>query len=269
MSDISHARHRAEMPIGTGDILSSRTLATAHAYLDQVLKPGQSVMDIGCGNGAITRGIAQKVGPEGRVLGLDVNARLIEDVRERHRDVSNLSFDVADIYDLSAYLDTFDIVTSARVLQWLDNPKAALIQMMRATVPQGRVIVLDYNHEKIAWDPDPPESARRFYQAFLKWRADVGMDNQIADHLASLYAEVGLSNVTVTPQHETTRRGDPDFDQRISIWAQVMASRGHQMVADGVISEEERADAERQFREWAQGAARSQTMYLLCVDGMR
>lgn len=81
--------------------------------------------------------------------------------------------------------------------------------MRRAAAPGGRVLVLDYNHEKIAWDPEPPATVRRFYDAFLAWRAEAGMENAIADRLAAMFAQAGLQDVTVTPQHEATTRGEP------------------------------------------------------------
>jgi hypothetical protein len=130
-------------------------------------------------------------------------------------------------------------------------------------------VILEYNHEKIARQPQPPPSMREFYAAFLRWRADAGMDNAIADHLGEMFARAGLTDTLVTPQHETTRRGDPDFATRTSIWAEVAASRGHQMVADGVISEELRAAAETDYRDWVDQRAESQTMYLLAVEGVR
>mgnify|MGYP001076156884 CR=1 FL=1 len=155
------------------------------------------------------------------------------------------------------------------MLQWLAKPEAALESMLRAAAPGGRVLVLDYNHEKIAWEPEPPATVRRFYDAFLAWRAEAGMENAIADHLAAMFAQAGLRDVTVTPQHEATTRGEPDFKRRISLWADVIAGRGRQMVEDGAITEAERAAAERDYITWARDHARSQRLYLLAVEGVK
>jgi hypothetical protein len=70
-------------------------------------------------------------------------------------------------------------------------------------------------------------------------------------------------------QHETTRRGDPDFATRAGIWADVAASRGHQLVAAGAVDEATRAAAETDYRRWVETTAERQTMYLLAVDGVR
>lgn len=256
------------MPAGTGVILDARTLATAHRRLAEGLRPGLAVLDVGCGTGAITRGIAEAVAPGGRTVGLDVDQVLIARARESHRAVPGLLFAVADVYRLPAR-EAFDIVTAARVLQWLADPSAALGAMAAATKHGGRVVVLDYNQEKTAWRPEPPASMRRFYTAFLAWRAEAGMDNVIADHLPALLARCGLARVVVTPQHETTRRGDADFARRAGIWAEVAATRGHQMVADGVITEAERAQAEAEYRAWVRDGCESHAHYLLAVEGVR
>jgi ubiquinone/menaquinone biosynthesis C-methylase UbiE len=262
------ARRRAHMPEGTSAILDTRSLATAHRRLAALLRPGLSVLDVGCGTGAITRGIAETVGPEGRVVGVDVNASMIDKARAAHRGVPGLSFEVADVEALPPG-GAFDIVTAARVLQWLADPAAALRSMTAAAKSRGRVVVLDYNHEKAAWTPAPPPSMRRFYAAFLQWRAATGMNNAIADHLRDLFARAGLGDIVATDQHEVSQRADPDFEMRAGIWAAVAATRGHQMVADGAISERERHAAETDYRAWLRNGAESHVQYLLAVEGVR
>lgn len=87
------------------------------------------------------------------------------------------------------------MVHAARVLQWLDQPLNALRSMRQAVNPGGHLIVLDYNHERIAWEPKPPYSMQVFYDAFLRWRAEAGMDNAIADHLPAMFSRLGLHAV--------------------------------------------------------------------------
>src|SRR5690606_39145472 len=141
------AKRRAQMPEGTNRILSARSLASDHRRLYQLLEPGQAVLDAGCGNGAITAGILERVIPGGRVVGVDVNPRLIDEANRRYGGDPRLTFRAGDIYDLE-FRSEFDIVTCARVLQWLSRPRAALDSLIRAAVSGGRVLVLDYNHEK-------------------------------------------------------------------------------------------------------------------------
>ena len=59
------------------NVLDRRTLAGDHRRLAELLRPGQSVLDVGCGTGSITAGIAEAVQPGGEVLGLDRDADLL------------------------------------------------------------------------------------------------------------------------------------------------------------------------------------------------
>ncbi|WP_243633380.1 class I SAM-dependent methyltransferase [Paenibacillus xerothermodurans] len=176
------ARNRAELSGKATNILDSRTLTSSHKRLAELITEGMTVLDVGCGTGAITRGITEIVGPTGRAVGIDSNPALIEKAKQNFGDTPGLNFEVGDIFNLP-YKDEFDLVTSARVLQWLSNPFEALNALKCATKPGGQVLILDYNHEKITWNPEPPLSMKSFYSAFLKWRSDAGMDNAIADHL--------------------------------------------------------------------------------------
>jgi ubiquinone/menaquinone biosynthesis C-methylase UbiE len=261
-SDVT--RHRARMPEGTQRILDARSLYASHRRLSELLRPGMRVLDAGCGTGAITRDIAAVTGDRGLAVGVDLHPGLIRQARRQNGQPAR--FVAADLYRLP-FSRTFDIATAARVLQWLAEPEAALRSLCAAVRPGGRVVILDYNHEKIAWKPPPPARMRAFYAAFLRWRAEAGMDNAIADHLAALMARAGMADIRISPQHETTARTDAGFVQRLGIWAEVAATRGRQMVEDGMLTEAERAEAEAQYRAWIGTEAVSQRLYLLAVEG--
>ncbi|TKK69895.1 methyltransferase domain-containing protein [Ilyomonas limi] len=265
---MSQATERATMPKGTHAVLEHRTVFNANQNLLSVVKPGNHVLDVGCGSGGITAGIALLVGSTGGVTGIDTSEHLIELAKENHQSVNNIHFERADI---SQYVPEkrFDVVSAARVLQWVANPGEILIQMIALSEPGGYVSILDYNHKKIQWSPGIPASMQRFYKAFLQWREDAGMDNETADHLAAMFEEAGLKNIMVADYSEITNSTDKDFATHINIWAIVAATRGKQLVSDGYISEEEREDAEKDYQLWAATTAQSMAMYLLAVSGQK
>ncbi len=264
----SNASRRASMPRGTEKFLDSRSLAADHAALAALLRPGMTVLDVGCGTGAITRGIADAVSPDGAVCGIDVSTDLIARASTASAGQRNLRFEVADIHE-ERWEAAFDVVTSARVLQWLADPARAIAAMVRAARRGGTIAVLDYDHTRAEWDPPMPPSVQRFYQSFLGWRGDAGMDNAIAAHLPALFDQAGLADVTVIDQHEVTTVRDADYRRRIALWPGVIATRGHQIVAEGWLTEADRALAEEDIWRWIEKSGPAQSLFLRLVTGTK
>ncbi|MFC5412113.1 class I SAM-dependent methyltransferase [Larkinella bovis] len=262
------ATTRAAMPQVANPILDRRTVENSNRNLLKHLRAGISVLDVGCGSGAITRGIAERVGPQGRVLGIDPGEKLIAEARQHAVDFPQLAFQQADIYQFETE-ERFDIVTCARVLQWLNRPEDALARMKNLVKPGGWLAVLDYNHEKIEWKLGPPVSMQRFYGAFLHWRQEAGFDNAIADHLKALFKQLGLESVTVEPQLEVSRKGEPGFAVASRIWSEVGEIRGPQLVKDGFITEEDRLQAITEYDQWIVTTGESMQLYLLAVEGRK
>ncbi|GAB3995899.1 hypothetical protein GCM10028807_37260 [Spirosoma daeguense] len=259
---------RATMPAAHNPVLERRTVANANQNLLKYLQPGLSVLDMGCGSGAITRNISEIVGPTGRVLGIDPNAGLIEQARQNTGATLGLSFEQGDVYTFDT-LERFDLITCARTLQWLREPQKAILNMKRLLKPGGWLSILDYNHEKISWTPEPPVSMHLFYNAFLQWRKDAGFDNAIADQLSDLMQQLGLENVRVETQHEISLRHDATFATSSRLWSEVAELRGPQLVKDGYVTESQRIQAIADYDQWIANSGESMTVYLLAVEGQQ
>ncbi|CAL1519354.1 methyltransferase domain-containing protein [Chitinophaga sp. MM2321] len=261
---MNEASKRAAMPTGTNAVLDRRNIYNSNSNLLDIVKPGDAVLDVGCGSGSITIGISALVGAGGQVTGIDTSQHLIELAKQHSAGQSNINFEVADI---NTYLPEkkFNVITSARVLQWVDNPAPVIAKMIQLLDKDGCLTILDYNHEKIQWEPGIPESMQVFYTAFLRWRADAGMDNQIADHLAAIFEQQGLKAITINDLSEKAVKGDPAFAGDLDIWAKVAETRGLQLVKDNYITEELRLAAIADYRRWIDTTASSMTLYLLAV----
>lgn len=259
------ANERAKMPAAYNPVLGRRTVENSNRNLLKYLRPGIRVLDVGCGSGAITRSIAEKVGLTGWVLGIDPNKGLIEQARQNSENQTGLAFEQDDVYTFTTS-EQFDVVTCARTLQWLAQPKEALTNLKRFVKPGGYLAVLDFNHEKLAWTPEPPKAMRLFYDAFLQWRQDAGFDNAIADHLHELMLQVGFMNVQVELQLELSLKSDPDFAVTSRLWSEVAALRGPQLVKAGYLTEEQRLQAIVDYDNWIANEGESMTVYLLAVE---
>jgi SAM-dependent methyltransferase len=261
MKSLNAQSHRSDPRI-----LGRRTLERDHRALARLLRPGLSVLDVGCGTGAITAGIARAVGAEGRVVGVDRDERLLELAREKHRACSNLQFEQADATTLS-HRAQFDIVTAARTLQWISEPGLAISKMKEAAKPGGLLVILDYNHTKSEWAPDPPPAFRHFYRAFLDWRAANGWDNEMGDHLPGLFRQVGLLDIRSEIEDEIAARGDADFVERAALWSEVIENLGEPISKAGFCTESELETARESYSAWVETDLEKQTLALRAVIG--
>ncbi|HJW69200.1 MAG TPA: methyltransferase domain-containing protein, partial [Candidatus Binatia bacterium] len=107
----------AQQHTSVPQILDRRTLARDHRRLAALLRPGMRVLDVGCGTGAITSGIARVVGPSGLAVGIDRDPGLLRLARQQHANLASLRFEERDVFDLRPD-PVFDIVTAARVVSF-------------------------------------------------------------------------------------------------------------------------------------------------------
>ncbi len=245
-------------------IFDNRSLEADYRTLVPMLREGMRVLDVGCGTGAISSGIARRVGPTGTVTGIDTTARFIESGRGTYQDVPNLTLIHSDLFEFEPD-ETFDLIVSARVLQWLSNPLDALLTMKRMLNPGGWVSILDYNHEALDWQPEPPESMRQFYATFLRWRQDAGMSNRMADELPGLLTKAGFGSIEKINSDEHYERGQAQFEEKVGIWAKVAGSV--QMVEEGYLDDALRLRAIEEYTDWVWDEAVSMTMKLSEVRG--
>lgn len=250
----------------TAPILNKRNLAQDFSTLVPTLKEGLRVLDVGCGTAAITKGIAEKVGETGQVIGIDRDSDLIEEGKNLFEFPDNLQFIVTELLDYEP-TEKFDLVVSARVLQWQDNPQEALQKMSTWLKPNGQIIILDYNHEALSWTPMPPKSMQLFYQGFLDWRSKLGVNNKIAEDLPTYFENVGLINIKVTNANETYNKGEENFLHKAGIWIEVAKTVGVKMVDEGFVTEALRLKAIDEHQKWIETEALQMVMKLKDVRG--
>jgi SAM-dependent methyltransferase len=102
--------------------------------------PGERALDIGCGFGDTARQLAELVGPDGSVLGVDAAPRFIETAREEaaQAGVRNVRFDVVDV-EAHSFEEQFDLAFSRMGTMFFANPVAALRNVRKALAPGGRL----------------------------------------------------------------------------------------------------------------------------------
>ncbi|HEX7131642.1 MAG TPA: methyltransferase domain-containing protein [Iamia sp.] len=132
-----------------------RTAENSAPHLLPLLRPGLDVLDVGCGPGTITADLAARVAP-GRVVGMDRSPEVVAAATADHAGVAGLSFEVGDVYALSAADAAYDVVHAHQVVQHLSDPVAALREMRRVVRPDGVVAVRESDYAAFTWDPPDP-----------------------------------------------------------------------------------------------------------------
>jgi trans-aconitate methyltransferase len=102
---------------------------------DLCLKGHEKVIDLGCGDGSLTKKIVDLV-PKGSVLGIDSSASMIKTAKKL--ETPNLRFQQLDIYDLD-FVSEFDVAFSNAALHWVKNHDRMLENVYRAIRPGGLV----------------------------------------------------------------------------------------------------------------------------------
>ncbi len=136
----------------------ARTAASSAAFLIPHLRPGMSVLDVGCGPGTITLDLAEIVAP-GEVVGIEYTEAPLVAARQAaaRRDDSSTRFEIGDARALPFADDSVDVVFAHQVLQHLTDPVAALGEMIRVCRPGGWVAARDADYAAMAWHPEIPE----------------------------------------------------------------------------------------------------------------
>jgi ubiquinone/menaquinone biosynthesis C-methylase UbiE len=185
------------------------------------VRVGESVLDVACGTGAVTRLAAQQSG-NGRVVGLDLNADMLRVARGvPHVDGKSIEWCEGNALALPFEEGTFNIVLCQLGLQFFPDKSLALHEMARVLSFGGRLLLSVFTsieRTPVAYVFASALDRHLGESASSAKRAEHSFSD--SDHLAQLAADAGLKNVVVVPVTLTIR-----FPSALDyVWLQLTAT---------------------------------------------
>jgi SAM-dependent methyltransferase len=151
-------------------------------------RPGERLVDLGCGRGGDLLRAAALVGPAGRVTGVDSTPRMVEAARERTAGLANATVVHGDLASVPLPAGCADVVVSNCAINHARDKAAVYREVARLLAAGGRVVVSDVVSEAVL-----PESVRADPAA---WAACYGGAIPEAEYLAAMTG-AGLAGVHV------------------------------------------------------------------------
>lgn len=209
--------------------LSNRSLERAMPQASEV------VLDVGCGGGATSRYLAERVGSSGRVLGVDISSTILAVAKERSGYMPHLRFEVGDAQTMNLGEDAFDLIYSRFGVMFFQDVIAAFTNLHRALKPTGRLMFLAWRTAaENPWMQRPATAVQEIFPPAPSF--DSGVSDPHApgpfslsesERIHQVLQSAGFTDVQVEPLDEHMRMGSAD--EAMSLILGIMGPSADQM----------------------------------------
>lgn len=165
------------------------------------VQPDDSVLSVGCGPGLEMEALAEYVGEEGQITGIDLNESVLDAAKDRCGHLPQVSFQQGDATDLPVADDSYDLAIAKQVLMAVSDVEAALDELYRVLKPGGRVAVTAGDFRSHVMN----ESTDRMRRANELYRSEMG-GRKLGTRLNSVLPDAGFTVEDLVPyaKHSTT-----------------------------------------------------------------
>jgi SAM-dependent methyltransferase len=207
--------------------LMSRLLDPMHRrHLGEIgIGPGGKALEVGCGNGSIAGWMAEQVAPEGSVVGVDLDLSLIA------TSAPDLEFRQGDILAGPVDPGGFDLVTARAVLHHLADPELAIANLVASVAQGGAILLIEPDFLPVSVAGPPP--IRKFWDGWLAWAGDQGIDYHVGRSLAPRLAALGLERIEGTAETAVYNGGSPWAEY----WTETVAELREALVGSGHLDD--------------------------------
>ena len=214
--------------------------------LDQIgLPSGARALEIGCGPRGCLDLLAARVGPAGRVVGIERSEEAVGLARKlvAERGLLNVEVLLADARSASLAKASFDLVTARLVLANVPGPEQIVSEAIALARPGGTVAFHEVDWAAVICDP-PNHAWTALIELFVKYTSGNGIDLFIGRKLPRLLRDAGLEDVRVNPIVHV----HPPGDVRRHLLLDFAENLRERILAENLIAERKYADLEKALR---------------------
>lgn len=202
---------------------------------------GSKVLEAGCGVGGQTR-LLVKHSPDADFTCIDISKKSLATAKrlKEQAGFNNVSFRQENTHNLSFTDESFDHVFICFVLEHLDDPVAALVELKRVLKPSGTITVIEGDHGSAFWHPETPESVSAWNGLIIAQRAH-GHDPNIGRRLTPLLTEAGFQLQSCEPAWLYADRLKPALREGMvnHIIVPMVQSAEEQILMDTLVPEDD------------------------------
>jgi len=169
-------------------------------------RPGERILDVGCGPGFYARELLDEVGPGGSIMAVDASPDMLALARQRCSGFDNVTFREGNAAALPVDEGAFDAALCVQVMEYVPDPVGALREMHRALRSGGRVLVWDVDWGTVWWHSEDPDRMRRVLQAWDEHLVHPSLPRRLGAHLRA----AGFVDVAVAGHSFATVSGDSE-----------------------------------------------------------
>jgi ubiquinone/menaquinone biosynthesis C-methylase UbiE len=170
------------------------------------IKPGDRVLDVGCGTGVLTRLVANKIGSAGQVVGFDLNAGMLARARASGETATAIEWRLGNATEMPFADATFDCVICQHGLQFIPNKAAAVSEMHRVLADRGRIVISVWRAiEHCPWQAAIADAVERNIGSEQAAQIRSAFSFGDADQLQQIIVAAGFRGVEIRIERETIR----------------------------------------------------------------
>jgi len=157
-------------------------------------KPGERILDVGCGTGVNVLAISKLVGTAGKVVGIDNSPAMLAIARDK-ASAENIEYRLMAVEEVDFADNSFDGVVCTQVLGYVADPVPVIRSLLRVVKPTGRVFVAETDWDSLAYSIPDKELQRKVTLSFT----DHHGDGWVGRRLYPLCRQAGAAEIELHP----------------------------------------------------------------------